>query len=183
MSSEKQIEVSSLTVVDELLATIRDAARKTQMALCRLGNEPDALRALAAMKFESVGVDPLDPGRPLNVIEQLNQTFTYVASLDAVKRLMERHPEASSFTLNLGTRPGWDVESEDCGGIIAEVFAATHPASNNKLKKDIKKVSLGDAAHKYAFFMCPGISAGPYSAGVNDRDVVVESLGPYEDDA
>ncbi len=56
------------------------------------------------------GHDPLT-GEALNVIEQLNQTFTILVSLRAVERLIEMHPEANGFRLALATSSGRDIES------------------------------------------------------------------------
>lgn len=55
--------------------------------------------------------------------------------------------------------PCSDIESV-CGQLAAEVFASVTPTNNQKLRKDIVKVSKTDAAFKYAFFMCPGFKLG-----------------------
>jgi len=94
----------------------------------------------------------------------------------AAEFIFNEHPQISSLTLNLGTAPGSDLETNDCGGIAAEVFAATKPSSNNKLNKDIQKVSETDAKFKYSFFMCPDIEQGVYIQK-STQDVIVWSLG------
>lgn len=113
-----------------------------------------ALEVLAAMKFSTVGHDPIDSGRPLNLVEQLNQSFTYLASIAGARWLMERHPECLPLTLNLGTTEGTDIISA-CGRFAAETFAATHPDSNDKLRKDVEKVRGAAAAHKFVFYLSP----------------------------
>ncbi len=130
---------------------------------------------LERLKFEKVGCDPLDKGRPLNLIEQINQTFTYLASFRAASLLFQWHSALGELTLNLGSANGSDMESVDDGGITAEVFAATSPNSNQKLKKDITKVRATAAKHKYVFFMCPGIKEGPFKYSTADG-VTVWSL-------
>lgn len=83
--------------------------------------------------------------------------------MKAAEFLFSEHPEVSTLTLNLGIESGSDIETSDCCGIAAEVFAATNPNSNNKLNKDIQKVSRVNSKYKYAFFMCPDIEYGEYS--------------------
>jgi hypothetical protein len=51
--------------------------------ICVAASPLDALRRI---RFESVGFDPLGPTR-LNLIGQINQTFTYLATLEAVRYL------------------------------------------------------------------------------------------------
>lgn len=82
------------------------------------------------MKFSPVGCDPLDADTPLNLIEQINQTFTYLASAKAVKLLLQLHPELAPFTVNLGTSPGSDIESRTGAALAAEVFAAVNTSNN-----------------------------------------------------
>lgn len=132
---------------------------------------------LFQLKFQQVGCDPMNPSRQLNLIEQLNQTFTYLASFDGAKFLFARHPKVQSLTLNLGTSSGSDIETAEDGGIAAEVFAAVTPQSNRKLVGDIEKVSATDAKHRYVFFMSPEHEAGAYRRPYKAQGVVVWSLG------
>lgn len=126
------------------------------------------------MKFGGIGFDPLNSNRELNIIEQINQSFTYLASFYALEVLFTEYPELAPFRLNLGTAPGSDIESE-CGSLAAEVFAAVAPTSNQKLKKDINKVLQSDAKLKFVFFMCPNFKLGRQSKFERD-DVVVWAL-------
>lgn len=164
--------IAEATEIEELAKV--SAAR----ALAQVSALPssDALAALWEMKTAALGCDPLDAETPLNLIEQLNQTFTYIASARAAKFLLKAHPELAPFQLNLGTSPGPDIESRAGRGLSAEVFAAVTPASNRKLQRDIQKVCGTTAAFKYVFFMCPG-----YDEGVQPRlsrdGVTVWSLG------
>lgn len=57
------------------------------------------------MKFGGVGFDPLNSNRALNIIEQINQSFTYLASFYALEVLFTEYPELAPFRLNLGTAP------------------------------------------------------------------------------
>ena len=112
----------------------------------------------------------------MNLIEQVNQTFTYLASVKAVKKLMELHPTLSPFTVNLGTAPGSDIASAN-GELAAEVFAAVSTASNRKLMKDRQKVSQTSATFKYVFFMCPGMGPGRQLKLESEAGVEVWSVG------
>lgn len=152
----------------ELEVALRKAAATAVSDLAELANTDDPLSVLEKMKFEPVGCDPLDPSRPLNLIEQLNQTFTYLVSVRAVEFLFDEHPEASPFRVNLGTAAGSDVESAD-GTVAAEVFAAVTPDNNRKLAKDIEKVRSTQASYQYVFFYSPG----EFQRQVRDGVVVV----------
>lgn len=138
--------------------------------------EGDALGAMAYIKFDRIGCDPLDADRPLNLIEQVNQTFTYMASFRAVKKLIELHPELAPFKLNLGTAKGSDIES-CCGALAAEVFAAVNTSNNRKLASDRKKVSQTTARFKYVFLMCPDIGSGRQPKLEREPGVEVWSVG------
>jgi hypothetical protein len=155
-----------------------DAALRMLTGLAGHASQPvDALQALWALKTSKLGFNPLDSDEPLNLIEQLNQSFTYVASARAAQVLLELHSELAPFSLNLGTSPGYDIESDAGGGVRAEVFAAVAPSSNRKLAKDVSRLTGQPFAHKYVFFMCPGIGPGRQSHVAVD-DVIVWSLGP-----
>jgi len=144
--------------VDEVRSLETDVRAAASAAADKLGEllmDGDPLELLAQMKFNRIGRDPLQPTRELNLIEQVNQTFTYLVSVRAVEFLFRAHPEIASYRLNLGTASGSDIVADD-GSVAAEVFAATKPSSNNKLRKDIAKVKTSEAQHQYVFFHCPG---------------------------
>jgi hypothetical protein len=156
----KNRSISSQQEAEELeSAVVRSASRALQQ-IADLHGASDVLHTLWTMKFRPVGCDPLDSDSPLNIVEQINQTFTYIASARATKLLLGIHPELAPFTLNLGNVAGSDIESSRGGGLACEVFAAVNTSNNRKLAKDIEKVGTTTAAHKYVFFMCPGIGEG-----------------------
>jgi len=138
-------------------AKIAESAANTAKWLVAQTTDPMSL--LRAMRFDTVGHDPLT-GEPLNIVEQLNQTFTILVTLRAIERLFELHPDAGGYRLALGTSSGRDIESVKEGLVAAEVFSATSPASNQKLKKDQMRLATDPAQHRYVFFCCPGYSAG-----------------------
>lgn len=123
------------------------------------------------IKFKETGRDPL-ADRTLNLIEQVNQTFTYLASFAAVEAISHRHPNAWPFQLNLGTSGGSDVESHTAS-VATEVFAAVRATNNRKLARDIAKVAGTAAAHKYVFYYCPGETCVPISPLSNPQIQVV----------
>lgn len=157
--------------------TLRASAEISQLRIAELASSATSLEFLYQLKFEAVGCDPLDPSRQLNLIEQLNQTFTYLASFNGAEFLFSRHPNVKTLTLNLGTKAGWDIETTDDGGVIAEVSATVAPKNNSKLTKDIKKVASAKSKHRYVLFMSPLHTAGLHSFGYVPAGVVVWSLG------
>jgi hypothetical protein len=156
---------------------IHFSSEQTRLQIAELSGNVDSLEFLYRMKFEALGHDPLVLERKLNLIEQLNQTFTYLASFRAAEVLFDQHKDISSLTMNLGTKSGWDIETQDGGGLVAEVFAAVTPENNRKLSKDIERVASSHAKHRYVFFMCPGYKAGKYFSRRSTKGVVVLSLG------
>jgi len=158
------------------------SAQHTQSVIEKLASTEDPITFLAKLKFEKTGCDPLDVRKSLNLIEQLNQTFTYMASFNGAEFLFSRHEDMRSLRLNLGTSRGFDIESDQAGGIAAEVFSAVTPKNNQKLIKDVKKVTGSQAKHRYVLFTSPEYTqAGPYSDGSVSVEIGVWSLGypPY----
>jgi hypothetical protein len=158
---------------DSLLAS----AEQTQIQIAELAGSEGPMAFLFQLKFQAVGCDPLDQSRHLNLIEQLNQTFTYLASFSGAEFLFERHPKVQCLTLNLGTASGFDIQTQEGGGIAAEVFASVTPQNNRKLANDIEKVSAADAKFRYVLFMSPEHEAGPYRGTPKVAGVTVWSLG------
>jgi hypothetical protein len=156
-----KILIYSIEDADARISTLEETSRKMLEKLAKL-SQTNGLSSIRHMKFDKIGCDPLDETKPLNLIEQINQTLTYLVSFKAVKQLLGSHPDSAPFTLNLGTSSGSDIEGEG-KRLVAEVFAAVKPSNNGKLKKDIKKVlKEGESAkYKYVFFMSPEFQAGP----------------------
>ena len=77
--------IQSTQDVEAVRAEVLRSAERTRAWLSGFVGEP--LGLLKAMKFEAIGTDPLT-GEPLNLIEQLNQTFTVLVTLRAVERLL-----------------------------------------------------------------------------------------------
>lgn len=146
--------------VDHLTAfqkRVEDAAERAVRELLRAPE--GGLELLKKIKFERIGQHPLED-RSLNLIEQVNQTFSLLTCFAALRILFENFPGIDGFRLHPGAEPGCDVESLKPGMIAAEVFAAVSITNNNKLHKDIKKVAATRAAHRYVFFHVPGYTDG-----------------------
>lgn len=156
---QKKFTVNDVSELTELVSRVKQSMTVAGEQLAATLSDNGAEALFAKCKFGGIGCDPLDQKRPLNFVEQINQSYTYLASFYATELLFKLHPELAPFRLNLGTSSGSDIESK-CGNVAAEVFAAVSPSSNQKLKKDIAKVAETDAVHKYVFFMCPKFSAG-----------------------
>lgn len=159
------------------VASLRESALATKDKIAAAMAEPDPLQFLSELKFAQIGHDPLNPARRLNLIEQLNQTFTYLAAFKSVEFLFSRHAAATYFQLNLGNRKGWDVETDEEEGVVAEVFAAVTPANNAKLSEDIKKVLAAPHRNKYVLFISPRHPPGPLEHRLANGQVKVWSLG------
>jgi len=149
--------ITSAAEAEALHEKVLRGAERTATWLREYAGSP--LELLTALRFEMVGHDPLT-GEALNVVEQLNQTFTILVSLRAVERLIEMHPEAKGFRLALATSSGRDIESVVPDLVAGEVFSATHPGSNQKIKKDIARLAIDPARYRYVFFAAPKYLAG-----------------------
>lgn len=159
--------------LEALESRVMESAKRAVERVRDLLANSDPLVAFASMKFDQVGFHPA-ADRSLNLIEQINQTFTYLASARATAWLMDRYPDAQGFRLNLGTTRGSDVETMD-GTIAAETFATVDPRNNRKLRADIEKVAKTRASHKYVFYICP---SHPYrETATREHGVKVVSLG------
>jgi hypothetical protein len=171
----KQISVTK-SEIEDYKQCLRRSADQTQTKISGLARSTDSLEFMSQLKFQAIGCDPLNTSRQLNLIEQLNQTFTYLASFDGAAFLFSKHPKLRQLTLNLGTSPGSDIESSEEGGIAAEVFASVDPRNNRKLANDIGKVSRAKAKHRYVLFMSPDHKAGYFHTAGADG-IIVWSLG------
>lgn len=147
--------VCSIAEVEAALVNIEDNAAHACAALRELPADP--VEALARIKFDPVGCHPLER-RPLNIVEQVNQTFSYFVALKAARLLLQWHPEAEGFRLAPGAHApvGWlDVESLVPGIVGAETFAAVRPENNRKLTGDLAKMAARPERFRYVFFMSP----------------------------
>lgn len=144
--------------VDEQLQVIySNAAKSYQWVKEHTASPFDFFHSL---KFDPVGFHPVG-GHALNVIEQVNQTATYVVALKAAKLLFDFHPEVSGFVVAPGAHKSHDLDimSEEEQFIGCETFAAVHPSNNQKLKKDMDKLASRTDRYRYVFFSSPQYDA------------------------
>lgn len=142
------------TDIEGHLQTVRMWARRARSWID--ANPGDPLEFLRRMKFEPAGFHPVD-GRALNLIEQINQTWTLVVALLAVRELLRLHPDAGGYKIAPGAHMALplDVMSESPDLVGAETFAAVHPKNNKKLDRDVAKLATRAERHRYVFFMSP----------------------------
>ena len=146
--------VRTVEDADCLMARIRaSAARIHDWIAAQTGDPLDMLRR---MKFETVGFHPIE-GHPLNLVEQINQTWTFAVALAAARQLLLLHPDAGGFHLAPGANAALalDIMSQVEGLVGAETFAAVDPRNNRKLEADIAKLAGRPEEHRYVFFMSP----------------------------
>lgn len=167
----KSFPVNNIKELKQLEQKLYESMNKSLLQISSEVNSNSSQTLFSKMKFGGIGFDPLDSNRKLNIIEQINQSFTYLASFYALEVLFTEYPKLAPFKLNLGTAPGSDIESE-CGELAAEVFAAVAPTSNQKLKKDINKVLETESKLKFVFFMCPNFELGRQSKLERDNVIV-----------
>jgi hypothetical protein len=153
-AASERIIVRSAQEVGKQLALIEESAARAAAWVSTLNGRP--LDLLRRMKFDLVGVHPVTHSQ-LNLIEQVNQTWTYVAALLAARKLFELHPDAGAFHLAPGAHASQalDVMSEVEGLVGAETFAAVRPQNNRKLSNDLDKLARSLEQHRYVFFMSP----------------------------
>ena len=143
--------------IENLQQRIREAAAQTRAALDRLPADP--MEALYKLRFNQYGRHPLED-RPLNLIEQFNQTSTIMASLAAARHLLDWFPDCGGLRLHLATSAGRDIESIRQGVVEAEVFAAVVPTNADKINKDIGRLAESNANNLYVFFYSPEYNVG-----------------------
>jgi hypothetical protein len=148
------LRVTSETEIQAIEGRVRAAADDLQARLAAFRGDGVAL--LRALKFEKFGTHPLE-ARRLNAVEQVNQTWTWLAALAAARQLFSLHPHCDALLLAPGAHAAQalDVMSEPLHGIGAEVFAAVTPKNNGKLIVDLDKLAERQEQHRYVFFASP----------------------------
>ena len=164
--------------LEPLRSSVHKAARSTFQRLNELGTDP--LAFLHALKFDARGYHPVD-GRELNLIEQLNQTFTVLASLAAAKHLLKWVPNSGGLRLHLAEEQGRDIEGIIPSVVEAEVYASVNPRNNNKLNDELDSLAESQARHRYVFFYSPRWNEGRQHRLERDGlEVEVWALGSSE---
>ena len=154
-----KIVIQDVSEIESLRSRISEAAEHTARALAQLPTAGlSGIEILRQMKFTKMAWHPIVKERPLNLVEQINQTWTILVTLNALPFLFDRHKDAGGFRLSLGAMAGTDIESVVPGLVAAETFAAVHPLNNRKLTKDMEKLARTCplAKARYVFFGAPG---------------------------
>jgi hypothetical protein len=140
--------------IDRYLGLISEAAAKVRAWF--VAHPGDPLDMLRQMKFKPVGVHPIE-GHALNLVEQINQTWTYTVALAAARQLLKLHPGAGGYKLAPGAYASapLDIMSGTEGLVGAETFAAVDPHNNRKLALDLAKMAARPEQHRYVFFLSP----------------------------
>src|ERR1700736_2899718 len=122
------------------MGVLRASAEQAQSTIAQ--HAGDSLDLLRLMKFELFGKHPVEDRR-LNLVEQINQTWTYAVALAAAKVLLALHLDAKGLEVAPGAHMAQplDIMSVEPNVVGAETFAAVHPRNNDKLKKDLRKLA------------------------------------------
>ena len=157
MGDDPYMTVRSVADIDRYMDRLRDSARKAKDRIATQTCDP--LELFHQLKFSKIGFHPVS-GNALNLLEQINQTWTYATAFVAARQLLSMHPEAGGLRLAPGAHASIDLDimSEVEGLVGAEVFAAVTPTNNKKLAKDLAKMANRHEQYRYVFFGCPDYS-------------------------
>ena len=146
--------ITSHQQVQELRAQIIQSIEVARAAVASPEQSP--LPWLTELRFGKLGIHPLS-SHPLNFIEQINQTFSYLVTISGVGLLLDRHPEANGFLIAPGAHASLplDIMSQEPGLVGAECFAAVELTNNNKLNRDMAKLRDRSERYRYVFFSSP----------------------------
>jgi hypothetical protein len=154
LTAPRELVVRSTDDAARLMGLVRASAARAQAQVASLSGDP--LGMLRRMKFDQIGYHPIED-RPLNLVEQINQTWSMAVAIEAAKKLLELHPEAGGFRLAPGAHASLelDIMSVESGLVGAETFAAVHPRNNGKLRADLAKLAARQERYRYVFFLSP----------------------------
>lgn len=149
-----QLVIKSVDDIEQHLDAIHDAAERAHAWI--KSHSGTATELFHALKFDAVGFHPIHR-HALNIIEQVNQSATFLAALEGTRFLLERHPEAGGYVLAPGAHMAQplDIMSIFELEVGAEVFAAVSPNNNQKLRKDLDKMAVRPERHRYVLFASP----------------------------
>ncbi|MCR9140546.1 MAG: hypothetical protein NXI27_31655 [Alphaproteobacteria bacterium] len=160
---------------------IRSNAAKSLRKLQEIDRDP--LRVMFEMKFQPIGFHP-NAGYALNLVEQINQTFTYLCAVEAAAMLFDWHHELKGLIVYPGAHAPQgtlDIEALDQANFLgAEVFSAVKPTNNRKLQKDLEKLKHRQEDNRYVFFVCPTHKETARQTSLEKYGVHVWSIWPFE---
>jgi hypothetical protein len=104
-------------------------------------------------------------------MQQVHQTFAFLAAIRGVEQLLRWHPDHAPFRVDVSAGAGPNIVSAD-GQVVAETLAIISPVNNNKLKSDVERMRASTARHRYVFYY-----AEQGDEVVEARDVGVVAVG------
>jgi hypothetical protein len=87
-------------------------------------------------------------------LDEAEQPHAILLSLEAVRSLLELHPKANGFRLEIATDGDSDIESVKPNLVVAKVSATD--TGTRKFKKDMARLASNPARHRYMFLAKPG---------------------------
>jgi hypothetical protein len=170
------LKIETVAEVDCYMDRLRASVRRTQEWIAAQSSDP--LDFLRRIKFDPVGHHPIEDRR-INLIEQINQTWTFAVAFAATRQLLDLHPDVGGFRLAPGAHASLalDIMSEAEGQVGAETFAAVSPRNNGKLEADLAKMTLRPELHRYVFFTSPEYPTAQRLPKFERDDVQVWSVG------
>lgn len=171
--------IRSKSDLRELRQKVEQAALALQQRMKNIMNA-SGLKLIQDLNLGEFGYNPCRPGQSMNLVEQINQSATLLVACAAVERLMRKHPSRQGYVISSPTGPGYDIWAADAS-VVAEVFAATSPRSNRKLKNDLEAVRKDKEPfrhhppeHRYVFFVAraqEGFRSLPFQGPEDDPDL------------
>jgi hypothetical protein len=136
---------------DLITRSAAEAGSQARAQMWIAAQSGDQLDMLRRMKFEPIGFHPLED-RPPNLIEQINQTWTFAVAIAAARQLLELHADVSGHASRIPgsrhyERRGWLCWRRN--------ICRCEPRNNGKLAADLAKLSVRRERHRYVFFMSP----------------------------
>jgi hypothetical protein len=115
----RDLFIRSAVEADSLMGIVRASTKRAQTWIAAQSGDP--LDMLRRMKFEPIGFHPLED-RSLNLIEQINQTWTFAVAISAARQLLRLHPDVGGLRLTPGAYASLDLDiiSEEPGYVGAE---------------------------------------------------------------
>ena len=153
MGTQATLHIHGSQDIDRYLSQIREMAKDV---CSRISAATDPIDLFRKMKFDTIGFHPIS-SHALNLIEQINQSWTYIAALAAARELLKLHPQAGGYLLAPGAQASQelDIMSHTAGLVGAETFAAVDPRNNRKLDVDLDKMAARTEQYRYVFFISP----------------------------
>lgn len=167
------VTIATIDDARALERRVRASASRACATLSALLSSEPPLEVFRAMKFRRVGFVPTDAERPANLMQQVHQTFAFVAAIRGVEQLLRWHPDHAPYRVDVSAGAEPNIVSVD-GQVVAETLAIISPVNNNKLKSDVDRMRASSARHRYVFYYAE------QGGDVVEADVRVVAVGDGE---